>query len=166
MLNPDFRDMLSAFIAEGVEFLVVGAYALAAHGLPRATGDLDFWIRRSPENAERVLRALTVFGAPIDQISETDLCTPDLVLQFGVEPSRIDILTSIDGVEFEVAWPNRLTITIDELQVPLLGFKELIQNKRATARDQDLADVARLEAELHRRGQAGRHDGPSDQRRR
>lgn len=151
MLNPDFRDMLSAFIAEDAEFLVVGAYALAAHGLPRATGDLDFWIRRSPRNAARVMRALAVFGAPLDQITEADLCAPDLVFQMGVEPNRIDIITTIDGVEFDQAWSNRAVATIDGLRVPLLGLRELIMNKRAAAREQDLADVSRLEAELERR---------------
>lgn len=151
MLNPDFRDMLSALLAEDVEFLVVGAYALAAHGLPRATGDLDFWIRRSPANAARVMRALAAFGAPLDRITEADLCTPDLVYQLGMEPSRIDILTAIDGVEFDEAWPNRTVAVIDELRIPLLGLRELIRNKRATGRDQDLADVSRLEAELRRR---------------
>lgn len=146
MLNPDFRDMLSAFNAEGVEYLVVGAYALAAHGLPRATGGLDFWIRRTPENADRVLRALSEFGAPVDRISRDDLLTPELILQIGVEPSRIDILTSIDGVEFEAAHARRLVARVDDVIVPLLGLEELIQNKRAVGRPRDLADVAQLEA--------------------
>lgn len=90
MLNPDFRDMLSAFIAEEAEFLVVGAYALSAHGVPRATGDLDFWIRRGEENAERVLRALQAFGAPTHDLTDSDLHTPDLVFQIGIEPNRIE----------------------------------------------------------------------------
>jgi len=150
VLNPDFRDMLSAFDAEGVEYLIVGAYALAGHGLPRATGDLDFWIRRSSENAARVMRALTAFGAPTDQITEADLCAQDLVFQMGIEPSRIDVLTSIDGVEFDEAWPNRLMASVDGLVVPILGREDLIRNKRAVGRDQDLADVARLQAEIRR----------------
>lgn len=148
MLNPDFRDMLSACIAEDVEFLVVGAYALAAHGLPRATGDLDCWIRRSPENAERVMRALGRFGAPLDQITAADLLTPDTVFQLGVEPTRIDVLTSIDGVEFDDAWPSRVVTEVAGLRVPLLGLAELVRNKRASGREQDLADVARIEREL------------------
>ena len=146
MLNPDFRDMLSAFIAEDVEFLVVGAYALAAHGFPRATGDLDCWIRRSPVNADRVMRALAVFGAPLDEITGADLSAADLVVQLGVEPGRIDLLTSIDGVEFDDAWPGRLMATIDGLQLPLIGLDDLVRTKRAAGRDQDLADVARIEA--------------------
>jgi len=92
MLNPDFRDMLSAFGEEKVDFLVVGAYAMAAHGVPRATGDLDFWVRPSEENAERVIRALVRFGAPMDAITVDDFTTPGLVFQIGVEPNRVDLL--------------------------------------------------------------------------
>jgi hypothetical protein len=150
MLNPDFRDMLSAFTGEGVEFLVVGAYALSAHGLPRATGDLDCWIRPTYENADRVLRALQAFGAPTDDLSIADLATPDLVFQIGIEPNRIDILTSIDGVDFDQAWAERMTITIDGLGVPVLSAHHMIVNKRAVGRPQDLADAARLEAERRR----------------
>jgi hypothetical protein len=145
MLNPDFRDMLSAFIAEDAEFLIVGAYALAAHGVPRATGDLDFWVRRTESNAVRVLRALEAFGAPTQGLGSSDLVTPDLVFQIGVEPSRIDILTSIDGVEFEEAWQERMIARIEGLDVPLLGLRHIISNKRAVGRPRDLADVAALE---------------------
>lgn len=150
MLNPDFKDMLSAFNAEGVEFLIVGGYALAGHGLPRATGDLDFWVRRSPANAARIYRALLAFGAPLDAVSEEDFLAEHLVFQMGVEPSRIDILTSVDALHFEEAWPNRVPIEVDGVPVPLLGLRDLLTNKRATGRDQDLADVARIEARLQR----------------
>ncbi|MBX6331756.1 MAG: hypothetical protein IRY91_07910 [Gemmatimonadaceae bacterium] len=145
MLNPDFRDMLCAFNAERVEYLVVGAYAMAAYGFPRATGDLDFWIRRTPENANRVLRALAAFGAPADQVTRDELLTRDLVIQLGVEPSRIDILTSIDGVEFEEAYPRRTSVRLDDVDVPLLGREDLIRNKRATGRPKDAVDAAALE---------------------
>jgi hypothetical protein len=153
MLNPDFRDMLSAFSAENVEYLIVGAYALAAHGVPRATGDLDFWIRPTRGNADRVLRALRAFGAPLE-LSHNDLQTPEMVFQIGIQPSRIDILTSIDGVEFNEAWARRTTTTIDGIDVHLLGVDDLLANKRATARPQDLADVAALEAEFTRRSRS------------
>jgi len=146
MLNPDFKDMLCAFNTEGVEYLVVGAYAMAAHGFPRATGDLDFWIRTDPENADRVMRSLAKFGAPMDQLSREDLLTPNLVLQFGVEPSRIDILTSIDGVAFDAAYSGRLVSRLGDVDVPLLGLAELIQNKRVLGRPKDIADVASLES--------------------
>src|SRR4051794_38964480 len=107
LLNPDFQDILSAFCDERVEFMVVGAYALAFHGFPRATGDIDLWIRRSDENARRVWRALIRFGAPLFDLTIDNLKTPDLALQIGLAPRRIDILTSIDGVEFDEAWPHR-----------------------------------------------------------
>lgn len=147
MLNPDFRDMLSAFEGEGVEYLVVGAYALAAHGAPRATGDLDLWIRQGAENARRVFRALKKFGAPTHDLEENDLTEPDLVFQIGVEPRRIDILSSITGVTFEEAWKDRIQVEIDGLELPVLGRAALVTNKRALGRKQDLADIARLEGE-------------------
>lgn len=145
MLNSDFRDMLSALSAESAEFLLVGAYALAAHGLPRATGDMDIWIRRSDANAPCVWRALQRFGAPLSGLTIEDLQTPDLVFQVGVAPRRIDILTSIDGVEFDEAWPHRLIVEIEGLTVAALGRSHLIRNKMAVGRPQDLADVAWLE---------------------
>src|SRR5918998_5307605 len=104
MLNPDFKDMLSCLKDEGVEFIVVGAYALAAHGLPRATGDIDIWVRNSPDNAPKIMRALARFGAPTSNLSEADFVSPDMVVQIGVEPSRVDLLTGISGVEFNDAW--------------------------------------------------------------
>src|SRR5436853_7183498 len=100
LLNPDFHDILSAFGNTGVEFLVVGAYALAAHGLPRATGDLDLWVRCGAENAQRIMAALAGFGAPLADISEQDFVAPGIVVQIGVIPRRIDILTEIDAVGF------------------------------------------------------------------
>lgn len=163
MLNPDFRDMLSAFIAEKVEFLVVGAYALSFHGLPRATGDLDFWIGRNEENAERVFRALQSFGAPTLDLTISDLLTPDLVFQIGIEPNRIDILTSVDGVEFDEAWKERVVTNVDGLEVPIMSSRHLIQNKRAVGRPRDLADVLALEAELKRRGDSPPY-GPTGQK--
>jgi predicted nucleotidyltransferase len=144
MLNPDFRDILSAFNAERVEYLLVGAYALAAHGLPRATGDIDLWIRPSASNAQCVRRALDRFGAPRLGISLPDLETPDLVVQLGLPPRRIDLMTSIDGIVFETAWRERVTISVEGIEVPTISRENLITNKRATGRPQDLADVARL----------------------
>ena len=144
-MNRDFRDMLSAFCAEGVEFLLVGAYALAVHGIPRATGDIDLWIGTGAENAPRVWRALTAFGAPLDNLTIADLRREDTVFQIGVAPQRIDVLTGIDGVDFAAAWAERLEVDIDGLKVPVLSRDFLIRNKRATGRPQDLADVAWLE---------------------
>ncbi len=150
-LNPDFRDALLCFNAERVEYLLVGAYALAAHGLPRATGDIDLWVRASPENATHVVRALIAFGAPADQFSVADFGLNDQILQLGVPPGRVDVITSIDGVTFDDAWPNRVTVEVDGLTVPVIGRVDLLRNKRAAGRPQDLADVSRLEAQQHGR---------------
>jgi hypothetical protein len=144
MLNPDFHDILSAFNAARVEYLLVGAYALAAHGLPRATGDIDLWIRPTEENALNVWRALTNFGAPLDTLTVADLTRQDTVVQIGVVPRRIDLLTSIDGVSFRDAWAARLIVRVDDLDVPVLSRVHLIENKSSTGRPQDRADAERL----------------------
>ena len=135
-MNPDFKDMLSALSEEGVEFLVVGAYALAAHGIPRATGDLDVWVRSSESNAERCFSALRRFGAPLGE---------GTVFQIGVAPNRIDLLTSIDAVAFDETWTSRITVRIEGLDVPVIGREHLLRNKRATGRPRDLADAERIE---------------------
>lgn len=160
MLNPDFRDMLSEFSGAGVEYMVVGGYAVAHHGYPRATGDMDVWVRRSPENAERVLRALTAFGAPGDLLARDDLLDPEMVAQIGVEPNRIDILTAIDGVEFDDAYPERVVARIGDVEIPFVGLHHLLMNKRATGRPEDLTDATRLEAAL-RRTETQRPAGPA-----
>lgn len=144
-MNPDYRDMLSALFAESVEFLVVGAYALAAHGLPRATGDIDVWVRPTPENAERTLRALRRFGAALQDLTLSDLCREGTVFQIGVVPRRIDLLTAIDAVSFDEAWPERVSLTVGGLVVPVIGLRALVKNKRATGRTRDLADAEQLE---------------------
>src|SRR5215213_6748866 len=112
-MKPDFRDILSEFCAAEVEFMVVGAYALAAHGLPRATGDIDLWIRCSEENSTRVWESLIKFGVPLFDLNKEDLMTPGIVFQIGVAPRRIDILTSIDGVDFEEARKDRIEVEIE-----------------------------------------------------
>ena len=145
MLNPDYRDMLSALSEERVEFLLVGGYALAAHGLLRATGDLDVWVNPTSANAHRTWRALVSFGAPLDQVNEGDFAAPGLVFQIGVVPRRVDVVTSVDGVDFEEAWPKRIHVELEGLKIPVIGREEFIRNKRALGRAQDLADVARLE---------------------
>jgi hypothetical protein len=144
-MNNDFNDMFSALSAEGVEYLIVGAYALAAHGLPRATGDIDIWVRPSSENAARVWRALARFGAPLSTVTAEDLGRPGTVVQLGVAPNRIDVLTAIDGVDFDGAWARRETHPVDEIALPVIGRDDLIKNKRATGRTRDLADAEQLE---------------------
>ncbi|MBW2038248.1 MAG: hypothetical protein JRI46_01405 [Deltaproteobacteria bacterium] len=145
MLNPDFRDILSLFIEEDVEFLVVGAYALAAHGYPRATGDIDLWVRCSDENAQCVWRSLAKFGAPLQDLKVEDLAKPDIVFQIGVAPRRIDIMTILDGVGFDEAWPHRKEVEVEGLKLPIISKAHLLQNKKASGRPRDLADVAWLE---------------------
>jgi hypothetical protein len=146
-MNPDFRDMLCALNDAGVDYLLVGAYALAVHGLPRATGDLDVWLRPSRENAERSIAALQRFGAPLADLRVDDLMRPGTVFQIGVAPRRIDLMTAIDGVDFASAWQRRMTATLDSLEVPVLSRADFLANKRALGRPKDLADVAWLESE-------------------
>ncbi len=143
-LNEDFRDLLKAFAEGDVRFLVVGAYALAVHGLPRATGDLDVWIEPTSENARKAYSALASFGAPLRDLTEEDLATPGTVFQIGVMPRRIDVLTQLSGIDFESAWPHRIFGTYEEIQFPVIGRNELIQNKRATGRPKDLVDLDAL----------------------
>lgn len=144
-MNPDFRDLLAEFNAQGVDFIIVGAHALAAHGRVRATKDLDVWVRPTKENASRVLRALKSFGAPLQDLSEADLSTPGVVFQIGVAPVRIDILTAIDAVSFEEAWPERFQARFADQPAAVLSKRHLMINKRAAGRTQDLADVEWLE---------------------
>ena len=144
--NQDFRDMLLALSDAKVDFLVVGAYAVAAHGFPRATGDLGIWVRADSESAPKVLAALKAFGAPMHEIAEADFASPSVVFQIGVPPGRIDILTVVSGLQFDSAWKNRIELTIDDVTFPVIGRSDLIANKRATGRPKDLADIAGLEA--------------------
>ena len=144
--NQDFRDMLVALNDAEVDYLVVGAYAVAAHGFPRATGDLDIWVRANPESAENLLSALTVFGAPMHEVSAEDFSSPSIVFQIGVPPGRIDILTDVSGVNFDSAWANRMTVEIDGVELSIIGRSDLIANKRATGRPKDIADLAFLES--------------------
>ena len=145
-MNDDFRDLLAALLQVQARFLVVGAHALAVHGVPRATGDLDVWIEREPTNAEKVWEALVRFGAPLESLgfSKSDLTAPGTVIQIGIPPRRIDLLTEITGVQFAHAWQARVTQPVGELIVPCLGREELLANKRATGRQQDLADLEAL----------------------
>ena len=143
--NQDFRDLFAELNEHRAEYIVVGAHALAAHGHVRATKDLDVWIGPHQDNAGRVFRALASFGAPLDDLKVDDLTTPNLVFQIGIAPVRIDIITSIDGVRFEDAWPDRIESEYSDQKVYVLSRRHLIQNKKASGRLQDLADVERLE---------------------
>ena len=146
-MNRDYVEMLAALSAAGDDYFVVGAHALAAYGRPRATGDLDLWVRPTEENAQRVWAALQAFGAPLGELTPADLTTTDLVFQMGVAPNRIDLLTGVTGLSFEEAWAGRRSMTLEGVAVPVIGREALIKNKRALGRPRDLADVAELEEE-------------------
>jgi hypothetical protein len=132
---------LRAFIAADVRFLIVGAYALALHGRPRATGDLDVWIEATPENAARVMRALAAFGAPLADISVEDFSEEGVTYQIGVAPGRIDILTQLTGLSFAEAWPERMRRPFGDIEADFIGRAAFIRNKRATGRAKDLGDI-------------------------
>jgi hypothetical protein len=146
-LNEDFVDVLRALVDSSAEFIVVGAHAMAVHGVPRATGDLDILVRPTIQNAQRVLQALRLFGAPVDAhgIREADLSTPGVVYQIGLPPRRIDILTEISGISFDEAWATHVEVEISGTRAPFIGRQALIQNKRATGRDKDLIDARTLD---------------------
>ena len=146
-MSRDFVEMLSALSAAGARFLIVGAHALAAHGVPRATGDLDIWIQPTPDNAARVFEALRSFGAALLDLGVDDLWKPETVFQIGLPPSRIDILSSISGVDFDDAWTRRIEVTIGDLRVGVIGRADFIANKRASGRPKDLLDLELLPPE-------------------
>jgi predicted nucleotidyltransferase len=145
-LNDDFRDLLLELADAGVEFVIVGAFALAFHGAPRASGDIDIFVRPTRENAERIVAALVRFGAPLTSagISHEDFARPGMVYQIGLPPRRIDLLTEISGVSFEEAWASREAAEIDGRPVHIIGRETFLKNKQASGRPKDLADVARL----------------------
>lgn len=144
-MNPGFNELLLAFNAHDVEYLIVGAHALAAYGHVRATKDLGLWVRPEKSNAQRVLRALSDFGAPLSDLTVDDLTKKETIFQIGLPPLRIDLITDIDGVEFEEAWPGRLETLFGGVPAFVISRHHLITNKKTVARLQDLADVQQLE---------------------
>ena len=143
-MNQDFLDLLRAFAVHNVRYLIVGAYALGVHGRPRATGDLDIWVEPTPPNADSVIRALTEFGAPLDQVSADDFSRPGIVFQMGLPPFRIDLLTELSGLTFAAAWPDRTRAPFGPLTVDVIGRDAFIKNKKATGRAKDLGDIESL----------------------
>lgn len=144
-MNPDFVDLLRAFTTADVRYLVVGAYALALHGRPRATGDLDIWVEATPDNAGRVMQALAEFGAPMQDISRADFERPGITYQIGLPPVRIDILTELTGLTFAETWPERMRRPFGSIDVDFIGRDSFVRNKRATGRPKDLVDIQGLE---------------------
>jgi predicted nucleotidyltransferase len=157
MLNEDYRDMLRALSDERVRFLLVGAYAMAAHGYPRATMDIDIWVMPSPENAAAVLRALNHFGAPIHNLTLEDLQVDGTIFQIGVAPRRIDLITAASGLLFEEAYQRSLTVSIEGIEVHIPSLEDLILNKRTSGRTKDLADAEALE-DIKKSGQIPQAD--------
>jgi hypothetical protein len=146
-LNDDFRDVLAELAAADVEFVIVGAYALAFHGAPRASGDIDVFVRPTLDNAKRLMSALAQFGAPLAAagVTHDDFARPGLVYQIGLPPRRIDLLTEISGLSFDEAWASRQPAELDGRTVHFIGREALLTNKKASGRPKDLADVARLQ---------------------
>lgn len=143
-VQPDFRDLLELLNENGVEYLIVGGYALAFHGAPRFTGDIDVFVRPSPKNAERILNALTAFGFSFSNLDVDDFQTPGRVVQLGVPPVRVDLITSISGVTWEQAQAHRQPAVFGDVPVAYIGRAEFVANKRASGRKKDLADLEAL----------------------
>ena len=148
MLNQDFLDVLTVFTEEDVEYMVVGGWAIAFYGYVRGTGDFDIWIRASDENARRTWQALSKFGAPLRGVVVNDFNTPRTVYEMGLPPNRIDVINEIQGVEFDQAWPHRTWIELKDLRFPLIGKKDLLENKKAMNRPKDQGDISWLEKNL------------------
>ena len=143
-MNSDFKELLLALEKFGAEYLVVGGYAVMAYTEPRYTKDLDVWVRAETDNAHRVFRSLAHFGAPLDQMAVEDFATEGMVFQIGMAPVRIDILMSIDGVEFGDAWDRKKRLDLGGVECWVLSPEDLVVNKELAARPQDLMDALNL----------------------
>ena len=148
ILFPDFEDFIRLLNSHSVEYMIVGGYALAFHGKPRHTGDLDIWIKVSDTNAAKLLVVLEDFGFGNLGFTIDDFTKPGFITQIGYPPLRIDILNSIDGVEFQDAYPNSKIIKTENLEIRFIGLKDFIQNKSASARPQDLVDIQEIKKRL------------------
>ena len=143
-LPSDFRECAESFVARDVRFMIVGGHAVMTYGYVRATDDFDLWVDRAPDNAARVVQALADFGFGSLGLRTDDFTAPDLVLQLGRPPFRIDILTSLSGVVFEMCYPNRVMVDVGRSVLPFIGRDCLLANKRASGRPKDLLDVDEL----------------------
>ena len=144
MLNKDYKEMLQILLNNKVRFLVVGAYAMGAYGYPRATGDIDIWVEASSENSEKIHQSLSEFGAPLSEVTKTTFCEEGIVFQIGVAPRRIDIITKIDGVDFNKAYSDKQKMEIEGIKIPFLSKENLIKNKESTGREKDQLDAKYL----------------------
>jgi hypothetical protein len=146
ILSKDFKEFIESLNINKVEYLIVGDYAVAYHGYPRYTKDLDVWILVSDENAEKVINALNQFGFKSVGLKKEDFLKPEEMVQLGYPPNRIDIVMSCDGVEFEECFKNKVQIEIDNIKINFIDLENLKKNKKSTGRKQDLADLDNLEA--------------------
>ncbi len=144
MLNQDFKEFIQSLNDNQVRYLVIGGYAVALHGYPRYTKDIDIWIEMSPDNANRMLQALRQFGFASLDLQPEDFMTPNQVIQLGYPPNRIDLITTPDGVDFVTCYVARLEVEIAGIQVNFIDLENLRVNKRASGRLQDLADLENL----------------------
>jgi predicted nucleotidyltransferase len=145
LLNKDYRDMIVCLLQAGVDFMLVGGYAVALHGWPRTTFDIDFWIMANPENAKSVMCAIRAFGAPLMDLEESDFHRPGMVFQIGVPPQRIDIISAVDGLDYAEASQRAVKMNVDGLEIKVISLDDLIVNKRASGRPKDIADALALE---------------------
>jgi len=144
MFNQDFKEFIESLNANRVHYLVVGGYAVALHGYPRYTKDLDIWIESSPENAQALVQALTQFGMESLGLTESDFLDPEQVVQIGYPPNRIDILSTVSGLEFNSCFAQRVKTMLDGVEVNFINLENLRKNKKASGRLQDLADLENL----------------------
>lgn len=145
MLNKDFKEFVQSLNENNARYLVIGGYAVAFHGYPRYTKDLDVWVESSQENAMRIVKALEQFGFASLGLQAEDFLVPDQVIQLGFPPNRIDILTSVEGVAFQGCYASRVQVVLDGIRVNFIDLENLKKNKRAVGRAQDLADLEKLE---------------------
>jgi len=143
-LSPDFSEFIELLNEHEVEYLIVGGYAVILHGYPRYTGDMDFYIKKSKKNAEKVVNVLNEFGFASLELSAAEFLKPDMILQLGRPPLRIDIINSLSGVTFEECYNEHTIFNIDDLSLPVIGLKQLKKNKKASGRHRDLDDVEHL----------------------
>ena len=145
VLNPDFREFIQSLNDNGVRYLVIGGYAVALHGYPRYTKDMDVWVEMTPENAKKLIKALDQFGFASLELKAEDFLVPDQIIQLGYPPRRIDVLTTLPGIEFSECFPAHVTADVEGVPVNFIDLDNLKKNKRATGRYQDLADLENLE---------------------
>jgi predicted nucleotidyltransferase len=145
VLNQDFKEFIKSLNDNGVRYLVVGGYAVALHGYPRYTKDMDVWVEMTVENASKIVKALDQFGFGSLDLNESDFTVPDQIIQLGYPPRRIDILTTLPGVEFSECFSSQVTVDIEDISVNFIDLENLKKNKKATGRHQDLADLENLD---------------------